>query len=239
MPSLLLICGCGHTGSSILARILGSNSSIFFIPKESGMFLANRHYIRSSLLSDFCSAAEAENKSLILEKTPRHIWHVDYVRNNYLNTKFILTTRDGRDVIASLFERYGDFNAALIRYKDDSIMTLRQLSRPDTILVRYEEFVGNPNKVLDALCSFVGVKFEKGMLDYYKTPIAWNIDANSDQEIINKHDFLRNQQVNSRLEMKSIKWTERLPVEFHSELNDFFSSNNIGHRIMQDFGYQI
>lgn len=237
MPSLILICGCGHTGSSILARVLGSNSSIFFVPKESGAFLANRYYLESTLIADFRSAAKGENKSLILEKTPRHIWHVDYVRNNYLNTKFILTTRDGRDVIASLYERYGDFQAALTRYKDDSIMTLRQLSRPDTMLVKYEEFVKNPNKVLNNLCLFVGVKFEEDMLDYHMTPLTWNIDVNSVEEQINHHDFLRNKQVNSRIEMNKIKWSERLPLEFHSELNEFFSNDNAGFKIMKDFGY--
>ena len=43
-PLFIHVLGCGHTGSSIFARILGEHSKIYFVPIESGMFLANRFF---------------------------------------------------------------------------------------------------------------------------------------------------------------------------------------------------
>ena len=106
--NLILICGCGHTGTSILARIIGEHPSIYFVTIESGMFLANRHYKESDYIKKYEEEAKKNGNSLILEKTPRHIWHVDYIRRKYPGTKFILTTRDGRDTVASLYERTKD-----------------------------------------------------------------------------------------------------------------------------------
>ena len=41
------------------------------------------------------------------------------------------------------------------------------------------------------------------------------------------HDLLRNKQVNSPLKKPTLHWSERLPAEFHAELNEFFSEGNM------------
>ena len=238
MAELILICGCGHTGSSILARIVGANSSMYFVTQESGMFLANRFYIEDDYLKKFNAAAAAECKRLILEKTPRHVWHLDYIRRRYPDSKFILTTRDGRETVASLYERTKDFQASLTRYADDSIMSLRQLDQEDTMLVRYEDLLEDPVKLIQEICTWVGVDFEPEMLEYHQKPIAWNMDSPYSFGKIEEHDHLRNKQVNSPLEKPSRHWSERLPVEFHVELNEFFSEGKMGHKLTRDFGYK-
>lgn len=239
MTKLVLMCGCGHTGSSILARIVGAHSSIYFVTQESGLFLANRYYVEDDYLSKFNAAAIAEGKSLILEKTPRHVWHVDYIRRKYPDAKFILTTRDGREVVASLYERTNDFQGSLSRYQDDSILSLRQMGMMDTLLARYEDLIDDPAKLLREICAWIGVDFEPEMLKYYQKPIAWNMDNPYSYGKLEAHDLLRNKQVNSPLEKPNRNWSERLPAEFHAELKEFFSEGKMGHKLMRGFGYEI
>lgn len=203
------------------------------------MFLANRYFLEDKYLSRFNSAAAAEGKSLILEKTPRHIWHVDYIRRKFPDSKFILTTRDGHEVVASIYERTNDFQNALTRYQDDSILSLRQLSQPDTLLVRYEDLIDNPARLIQEICAWIGLGFEPEMLEYHQKPIEWNMDNAFASGTLDAHDLLRNSQVNAPLERPSRHWGERLPTEFHDQLNEFFAKDNMGNRLMRGFGYKV
>ena len=230
------MCGCGHTGSSILARILGTHSLIYFVEIESGMFLANRYFTHLNFIDQYQEQASANNKTLILEKTPRHIWHVDYIRRAYPSTKFILTTRNCYDTVASLYQRTKNFRGSLTRFQDDSILTLRQLSESDVLLVKYEDLISNPSHLVNSLCSWLDLKFEHEMLNYSDKPISWNL-VNPYSSGIDAHDRLRNQQVNSPLKISSVTWQEKLPFEYHQELVDFFSEGSIGYDISKGLGY--
>lgn len=203
------------------------------------MFLANRFYIEDDYLNKFNAAAASEGKSMILEKTPRHVWHVDYIRRKYPDSKFILTTRDGRETVASLYERTKDFQASLNRYADDSIMSLRQLGQKDTMLARYEDLIDDPGKLMQEICTWVAVDFEPEMLEYHHKPVVWNMDNPYSFGKLEEHDHLRNKQVNSPLVKSSRRWSERLPAGFHAELNEFFSEGEMGYKLMRAFGYKV
>ena len=237
--NLILICGCGHTGTSILARIIGEHSNIFFVTLESGMFLANRYYLEDSYLREFTDDAKKNSCRLILEKTPRQIWHVDYIRRKYPGTKFILTTRDGRNTVASLYERTKDINLSVTRYQDDSILTLRQIGLDDTYLVRYEDLVKDPPGSISSICGWLGLDFEPEMIQFHLKPIEWNLKNPFSTGEPDRHDLLRNKQVNSPLCDNSRPWKERLPKERHGRVQEFFSDGGMGYRIMRDFGYPI
>ena len=146
MIEFVMITGCGHTGTTLLARMLGVHSKIYNPPYETNLFLAYNALQWESLLeSHYLDAKKSkEDCSVFLEKTPRHIWHIDYARKAVLNAKFILMTRNGRDVVASLYERTGDIHASILRYKDDSLLTIRQLDEQSVLLVRYEDLIANP-----------------------------------------------------------------------------------------------
>lgn len=237
MVPLISMCGCGHTGSSILARILGTHSSIHFITMESGMFLANRFFSQNTYYEQFQQDAINAKKSFVLEKTPRHIWHVDYIRRCYPNTRFILTTRNCFDTIASLYERTKNFKSSLLRYQDDSILTLRQIDESDVFLVKHEDLIADPSQLLESLCTWLGLTFESSMLNYSDNPIDWNLHNPYSFGTLTSHDLLRNKQVNSPLKSSSVTWKERLPVEYHEELISFFSVGSIGHSIVNAMGY--
>jgi len=237
--NLILICGCGHTGSTILARIIGEHSDIYFVNRESGVFLANRYYLEAVYLQEFKESAQQLGRKIILEKTPRHIWHVDYIRRRYPGTKFILTTRDGRDTVASLYERTNDIDFSLTRYQDDSILTLRQLGLDDTFLMPYEKLIKDPLYSIKTICEWAGLNFEPQMLDYHLRPIEWNLNNPYSFGQPEQHDLLRNKQVNSPLQENSTTWNERLPQKYHARVEEFFSSDGMGFKIMRDLGYPV
>jgi hypothetical protein len=239
-PLFVHVLGCGHTGSSIFARILGEHSKIYFVPIESGMFLANRFFEEDIYRDKYISEALKCEASFVLEKTPRHIWHHDYIRRKYPNTKFIITTRDGREVIGSLYERYRDWRQAFSRYLDDSIMSLRQLTASDTMLVKYENFVSDPSAILERTYNWIGLSFEKTVLEYYERPFDWNMtNPYMTDGLPTDHDSIRNLQVNSKLDYQPSKWRSRVPEELHSEMEALFAPGGDGNKIMKAFGYEI
>ena len=239
-PLFIHVLGCGHTGSSIFARILGEHSKIYFVPIESGMFLANRFFEEDNYRNKYIREAERCNAIFVLEKTPRHIWHHDYIRRKYPNTKFIITTRDGREVIGSLYERHKDWQLAFSRYLDDSIMSLRQLKAPDTMLVKYEDFVSDPSAILERTYHWIGLSFDKTILKYHERPFDWNLtNPYMTDGLPTDHDLKRNLQVNSKLNYRPSKWRSRVPEELHSEMEALFSSGGDGNKIMRAFGYEV
>ena len=132
MIKLALITGCGHTGTTLLARMMGVHSMIYNPPYETNIFLAYNVLQWDDLLElHFSKAKETKEECrILLEKTPRHIWHVDYINSVVPTAKVILMTRNGRDVVASLYERTGDIDSAILRYKDDSYLTRNKKQKP-------------------------------------------------------------------------------------------------------------
>tara|TARA_B100001971_G_C18231294_1_gene564094 strand:+ start:287 stop:1009 length:723 start_codon:yes stop_codon:yes gene_type:complete len=240
MADYIFICGCGHTGTSILTRIIGEHSKIYTPPYESNALLTYNSLEKSwKILKELESLAIDSGCSVVLEKTARHIWHVDYIRRVVPNSKFILVTRDGRDVIGSLYKRHQDIDAAITRYRDDSMQTIRQLSCPDAIVLRYEDLIADPKKEITRILDFIGYKWEDAMLDYHKKePLNWNRvtehkkGSGLEGEGINQ---LRSWQVNQPLFDGRNSWKSRIPSSEWGKLKDFFE--NVGNEIMKNLGY--
>lgn len=238
LKKLVLICGCGHTGSSILARIIGSHPSVYLVNPVSNMFMQHRRDYEDDHLKELISNADSESKSLILEKTARHVYHIDYIRKKYPNSKFILTTRDGRETIASLYDRTKNLQSSMDRYTNDSYMSLRQIGQKDVMLTRYEDLIDDTVKHLDNLCNWIGIDFSPEMLLYHHKPISWNMNNPYSLGKMGEHEHLRNRQVNLSLYKQTRNWKDRIPNKFVSQVNEFFLKGNLGYRIMCDFGYK-
>ena len=240
MIDYIFVCGCGHTGSTILTRILGENSKIYAPAYESNVFLAYNNLEQSRELMKELEALAVENDcTALLEKTVRHIWHVDYIRRVVLNSKFLVTTRNGRDVIGSLYQRHQNLDAAITRYRDDSMLTLRQLACPDTMLVRYEDVIQDHEKEIKKIVEFTGYSWEDSMLDYHKKePRKWfGVKENTKGSGAEgeQHDLLRNWQVNQPIFDGRNSWKKRIPEAEWNKLDAFFET--AGNEIMTGLGY--
>lgn len=242
MSDTSFIAGCGHTGTTLLARILGSHPNIFCPPRETNIFLAyNALHHRSLLNAELESAYKQKSKAhMFIEKTPRHIWHIDFIRNFVEGSSFILCTRNGYDVIASLYKRTKDVSSSILRYKDDSLLTIRQLENSDVLLTRYEDIVYNTDEELKRICAFLEVEYKSQMLEYYKQPMMWNNETDivhGDGAEGDGHNSLRNWQVNQPIFQGGKHWKEIIPEGSWHTVEDFFQDS--GNEIMLRLGYQI
>ena len=235
-----MITGCGHTGTTLLARMMGVHSQIYNPPFETNIFLAYNSLKWQNLIESLYREAEREKRKfkVLLEKTPRHIWHVDFVRRKLPKTKFIIMTRNGKDVIASLYERYKDIDASIRRYKDDSLLTIRQIDDKKVFLLKYEDLIENPKKNLEKVMAFIGLEFENEMLNFHQKKVSWfklsEIKKNSRKDGVS-HDNFRNWQVNQPLFRSSKTWKDRILKKNWIHLENFFEDE--GNKIMKTLGY--
>jgi hypothetical protein len=125
------------------------------------------------LLNDlYAAVAQAAGVRIAGDKTPNDLLYVrDLLRTQTVpaDARIIHIVRDVRDVTWSLMQtgwvkRVEDF---FPRFWSSSNLSLKHsLAHEDRyLLVKYEEFVSQPERVLTAACEHLGVEFQAGMLD--------------------------------------------------------------------------
>ena len=123
--------------------------------------------------------AEEQGKSIFLEKTPEHLYHIDYIEKIVTEVRFIHILRNGSDVVASLYEVTRKYPNAgwsgawsldwcIERWIQAVDMTRSHLHKPNHILIRYEQLVEDPQTELEKLCEFIGIEFTERMLQDYR-----------------------------------------------------------------------
>ncbi len=140
--------------------------------------VSTRQYSRA-FIAVLDAVARQQNKRAWLEKTPRHLDHIDAIRAFVPEVKFIHLVRNGEDVIASLYEvvnehperwpsiSAGDVDSCINRWVQSIELSRRYVGTPDHVIVRYEHLVAAPDQVTQQLCQFIGVPFEPSMLESY------------------------------------------------------------------------
>jgi hypothetical protein len=116
--------------------------------------------------------AAQRNKRLWGDKTPRYVLDIDLLAGLFTNARFIHVVRDGRNVALS----YADmpFGPKTVARAADRWKTRvragreggRSLPPARYVELFYERLVAEPEQELKKLCSFIGVSFEPGMLEY-------------------------------------------------------------------------
>jgi hypothetical protein len=123
-----------------------------------------------------------------VEKTPTHLIYVRDVRRHYPDAPIIRIIRDPRDVALSLLNvPWGppSFAAALVNWRhfDELSASFFKTDR-NSLTVRFEDIVMNPEGELRKLCQFIGEEFEPSMMDTSQsiahvnpTKIPWKQNA--------------------------------------------------------------
>ena len=220
-----LVCGCGHSGTTLIATILSVHSSVYVPLYETKAFLGTERRARARL-EELRSAAAEAGKTIVIEKTPRHVRHLDSIRKLVPGARFVLLVRDGRDVVASIAARAnGDFESGLQRWIRDNSIVLHERDSPDVLLMRYEDVVVDPPGQLRSLCDFLGIEFSEDLLAHHRAPRLW-------KGRVAAHNELRNRQVNQPIFDGRGRWMHELPPE----VADRFTSGEAG-KLMRAFGY--
>ncbi|MEQ1901714.1 MAG: sulfotransferase [Devosia sp.] len=209
------VCGCGHTGTTLMATILSAHPEIHAAYRESEVFLHPWFTVQGRLRL-LRSQWEASGKPWLVEKTPRHIRHLPLIRRTVPSARVIIMVRDGRDVTASIGRRErGNFKAGLDRWVLDTGLAAKERNSADVFIQRYEDLVADPEGAIRRICTFLGVEYAPEMLNYHEQPRLWygkkRIEKTSG--VGKEHAQYRNWQVNQPLYDGRGRWQAELPAE--------------------------
>jgi FkbM family methyltransferase len=214
-PSTLenvFIVGCGHTGTTLMATILGSHSKVRTIERETSWFLGNKNVFEQEYNKE-ASTAIKEGKSHICEKTPRHLYKINEISKIFEGAKFIIMVRNPLDVTASLKRRSGNFDSALKRCFEDQSTSISFKEKPNTLIVHYEDLVNDTKKTLQEACHFLNLDYESDMMSYHEKPKEWfGIHNPTETDGIGEknHIIRRAWQMNQPIKNNNGKWKEIL-----------------------------
>ena len=191
------MCGCGHSGTTLLARILGAHPQIYVPPNETNAFLDEKKM--GDRLDRLRQNTLASRKPYLVEKTPRHLRRMNAIRAGVPGAKFVIIVRDGRDVAASIGKREdGDYAGGLARWVKDNARVLKERRSKDVHVLRYEDIVTDAEGTIRKVCRFLGVAYDDQMLRYHERPANW-FGRKEVREVGRpgkEHGDLRNWQVN-------------------------------------------
>jgi hypothetical protein len=205
----IFIVGCGHSGTSLLLRMLGTHSSIYAIPYESSAALRSERRFRKSL-QHFDMLAIAGNKFRWAEKTPKHICHLEKILAVRPHSKILLIVRDGRDVASSIKDRTGSLEQGILRWRDDNLAGKEFWCHPNVHVLRYENLISDPEAVLHKIITFIGETYEPDILKYHEAPkyyYAKTIEK-PPSAFGEHHEQYRNWQINQPLFDGSGRWKQ-------------------------------
>ncbi|WP_373533611.1 sulfotransferase [Microcoleus sp.] len=119
-----------------------------------------------------------QEKSVWIEKTPEHIYFIEYLEKLLPDALFIHILRNGIDVIASMFEAsrkapddWGgkwELDYCITRWQEARSINYLSVGKKNHILVKYDELVEDPRIAALNICNFIGIEFNDLMLSQYK-----------------------------------------------------------------------
>ncbi|MGB3535684.1 MAG: sulfotransferase [Microcoleaceae cyanobacterium] len=121
--------------------------------------------------------AAEQGKSIVLEKTPQHIFYLKEITTYCPQSKVIHLIRNGVDVVASLYEathRYPQYWDGVweldqcIDWWNRAVDISQQYAHdPNHLLVIYEQLLENPERVLQKICQFIQLSYYPEMIQNY------------------------------------------------------------------------
>ena len=141
-----------------------------------GLFM---HQYTKFFLELLDNLTEQQNKKYWLEKTPEHVRRIEYIEKLIPEAKFIHIIRNAPDVVASLYEvthKYPEawshkdalpwsIDQCIIHWSVDVQISIRYKDKPNHLLVSYEQLIANPESTLSEVFSFIGLSFDKQIID--------------------------------------------------------------------------
>jgi hypothetical protein len=230
----IFIVGCGHSGTSVLLRLLGAHSSIYAVPYESKVFRYPELKQRLTM-KIWNRNAVARGKHRWVEKTPVHIRMIDRVWAIYPDARVLFIVRDGRDVAVSLRKRFDSFELGLRRWVDDNRQGLNWSDDPRFMRVRYEDLVKRYDETMPRICEFIDEPFEEGLIVYHNKP-AYDLSRevrSPESEWRKDHAEYRTWQMNQKLFDGSGKWIKEMTEEEKAA----FKADRGAMQMLIDFGY--
>jgi hypothetical protein len=135
--------------------------------KAMGLDARRLEYLLWDRLLDRTLARSA--KPTLVEKTPNNVFIADRLRECWPDARLLFLLRHPAAIARSRLTVLGergdpDANVDLIRRYCEALEAARRAYPGHTL--RYEELTAEPERVLRAVCTYLGVRFEREMLEY-------------------------------------------------------------------------
>ncbi|MEQ3637510.1 MAG: sulfotransferase [Thalassolituus sp.] len=196
----LFVVGCGHSGTTLMAAKMGNHRDIFALGRKTEIFFPHKNslFVASRMLFEWGDFARIQDKSLVLEKTPKHLYFIDSMERVAPGFRVVVMIRNPLDTIASLFKRFGDIELCIERWINDNREVLKIRDRSNVMLVRYEDMTAHPERVFVDVCHFIGREYDDDILSSQKT--VFDVAQSKGNMII------RAEQVSSEIQVKKNSW---------------------------------
>lgn len=205
----IFIVGCGHSGTTLLLRIVGSHPNIHAILDESATFTKKRLYNLRTFDMDCYRAG----KKRWVEKTPLHIHHIGKMFQLRPEAKVLIILRDGRDVAASIKKRKDNVEVGINRWVRDNEAGEKWWQDPRVKVLKYENLVADFENQIRDVMDFLGESYTEELKDYHKKlNHAAQTETKPDNASENDHFKYRMWQVSQPLFDGRGRW--------HQELSD-------------------
>ena len=133
----VFVVGCGHSGTSLMTRMLGAHSRLWNYPGETGMLEKGSLARARAIGNDLQRQATEAGKARWVEKTPDHVYRIQDAFDSFTDAHVVVMVRDGRDVVASLLKR-GTYSVrgACSRWSSSLTASLPWWDHPRVTVVR-------------------------------------------------------------------------------------------------------
>jgi len=101
------------------------------------------------------------------EKTPMHYRYLSEILEKFPQSPVIFLMRDPRDTVRSMQKAFSQSVASATRTWNEAYLHYSQSSRP-VHLVRYEDLVQEPFRVVKEMCALLGEPYEPTMFRFYE-----------------------------------------------------------------------
>lgn len=170
MTKPIFVVGGKHSGTTLTATILGSNSKCWLIPMESGAY-SIQHI--ENLRKAFVRQAALVEAEFLVEKTPDHVYQIDKIQEDWPDSPIFVVTRNPIDGVASTLRRHGNFGQSVYECANDMTACIDAIKKPNTYLVTYENIVKDFNNTVKGMCDFAGLEFEDSMINFHENAPVW------------------------------------------------------------------